>query len=79
MIYSNFYKKWIATCMKCSNAILNFNTIAYSEQMEIVFKQKYYDLDFLNKYFIIDDDYFKVRSTCGNCYNKNCKAYMKNQ
>ena len=28
MIYSNFYKKWIATCMKYQLALINFETSA---------------------------------------------------
>ena len=70
MIYSNFYKKWIATCMRCKIALINFETSANKKDVD---KQN------LKKYFIIDIDIYRVRNDCGKCINKNCKAYMKNQ
>ena len=76
MIYSNFYKKWIATCMRCKLEFINFETSANKKD---VYKQNFYDYQILKKYFIIDNDIYRVRNDCGKCINKNCKAYMKNQ
>ena len=50
MIYSNLYKKWIATCMKCDLALINF------EAMSI----QYYDYEILTGYFIIYAEMLKV-------------------
>ena len=75
MIYSKFYGKWIATCMRCNLGLVNFNATA--NLLEI--PNDYYDFDILKKYFIIDGDMLEVRSSCGRCCNKKCKAYFKNQ
>ena len=76
MIYSNFYKKWIATCIRCQLALINFKT---SSNQKEVSKLNFYDYQILNKYFIIDHDIYRARNNCGKCINKDCKAYMKNQ
>ena len=78
MFYSNFYKEWIATCMRCKLALINFETSA-DHKVTNAFEQKYYDYKVLKTYFIIDHDMYKVRSDCGLCINKSCRAYMKNQ
>ena len=70
MVYSNFYKKWIATCGRCKLALINFETSANKKDVD---KQN------LKKYFIIDNDIYRVRNDCGKCINKNCKACMKNK
>ena len=70
MIYSNFYKKWIATRMRCKLALINFETSANKKDVD---KQN------LKKYFIIDNDIYRVKNDCGKCINKSCKAYMKNK
>ena len=74
MIYSNLDKTWISTCMNCGEALINFESSAN----EFVMPRKY-DYNILNKYFIMDVDWLKVRSNCGKCINETCKAYMKNQ
>ena len=51
MIYSNFYKKWIATCMRCKLALINFETSANKKDVD---KQNFYDYQILKKYFITD-------------------------
>ena len=76
MIYSSFYKKWIATCMKCQLALTNFET--RSNQKDVS-KLIFYDYQILKKYFIIDHDIYRARNDCGKCINEDCKAYMKNQ
>ena len=75
MIYSNFYKKWIATCMKCKLALIKFDSGVNSEE---IYKKNFYSYQFLKKYFLIDNEMYTVRSDCGYCINKNCSAYMKN-
>ena len=75
MIYSNLFKTWIATCVKCGFALINFEASAN----QFTIPKKFYDYDILKKYFIMDVDLLIVRSSCGNCINENCKAYMKNQ
>ena len=75
MIYSNFFKNWIATCMRCSLALINFESSAN----QFTIPKDCYDYDILKKYFIMDVDMLIVRSSCGHCINANCKAYMKNQ
>ena len=79
MIYSNFYKKWIATCMKCKLAVLHYNTTAGKYKIKRVVERQSYDFKFLKEYFIIDSDMYEVRDCCGKSFNKNCKTYMKNQ
>ena len=74
MIYSNLYKTWISTCMKCGEALINFESSAN----EFVMPRKY-DYNILKKYFIMDVDLLKVRGNCGKWINETCKAYMKNQ
>ena len=74
MIYSNLYKAWIATCMKCNEALINFESAAGEFAMP-----RKYSYDILKKYFIMDVDFLIVRSSCGKCINGSCKAYMKNQ
>ena len=76
MIYSNFYKKWIATCMRCKLALIKFDS---SRNREEIYKKDFYSYQFLKKYFLIDDDMYTVRSDSGYCINKKCRAYMKNQ
>ena len=76
MIYSNFYKKWIATCMKFQLALIIFETSANQKD---VTKLNFYDYQILKKYYIIDHDIYRARNDCGKCINKDCKAYMKNQ
>ena len=76
MIYSNFYKKWIATCMKYQLALINFETSANQKD---VTKLNVYEYQILKKYLIIDHDIYRARNDCGKCINKDCKAYMKNQ
>ena len=46
MIYSNFHKKWIATCMKCQLASTNFETSANQKD---VTKLIFYDYQILKK------------------------------
>ena len=75
MIYSNFFKEWIATCMRCGLALINFQSSI--ELYEI--PKNFYDYDILKKYFILNADLLIVRSSCGHCINESCKAYMKNQ
>ena len=74
MIYSNFYKKWIATCMKCKLALIKFDSSVNTEE---IYKRNFYSNQFCKKYFIIDNDMYTVRSDCGYCINENCSAYMK--
>ena len=76
MIYSNFYKKWIATCMRCKLALIKFDNNLNREE---IYKKDFYSYQFLKKYFLIDNEMYTVRSDCGYCINKNCSAYMKNQ
>ena len=77
MIYSNFYKKWIATCMRCKLALIKFHS---SLNRKEIYEKDFYSYQFLKKYFLIDnDDMYAIRSDCGYCINKNCSAYMKNQ
>ena len=78
MIYSNLYKEWIATCMKCGLALINFEASADNYHKNVV-GIKYYDYEILKGCFIINADMLKVRSSCGKCNNKKCKAYLKNQ
>ena len=40
MIYSNFYKKWMASCMRCKLASINFETSA-DNKITNAFEQKY--------------------------------------
>ena len=75
MIYCNLYKTWIATCMKCSLALINFEASAN----QYTIPKTFYDYDILKKYFIMDVDLLIVRSSCEKCINGKCKAYMKNQ
>ena len=75
MIYSNFFKNWIATCMRCGLALINFQ--ASIELYEV--PKRFYDYDILKRYFVMNADMLIVRSSCGHCINADCKAYMKNQ
>ena len=68
MIYSNLYKTWISTCMKCDEALINFESGAN----EFVMPRKY-DYNILKKHFIMDVDWLKVRSNCGNVLIKRVK------
>ena len=44
MLYSNFYNKWIATCMRCNLALINFDTSVNSEKfLRELFNKKYYN------------------------------------
>ena len=79
MKYSNFYKKWIATCVRCHEATLNFNTYCNNQKLKTVSRKKFYNLNILNEYFEISEDFHEIRSNCTQCFNKNCKAFMKNQ
>ena len=79
MKYSNFKKKWIKTCMRCHEATLNFNTFYDDERIETVMRKKFYNLDILNEYFEISKDLIEIRSNTTQCFNKNCRAFMKNQ
>ena len=79
MIYSNFYQKWITTCMRCKLALINFDTSSNKDEVMVAAQQQFYDYKILRKYFIIDHDIYKVRNDCGKCFNKSCRAYMKNQ
>ena len=79
MIYSNFYKKRVATCMRCKLALINFDTSGGNDSLTVASEQQFYDYKILRKYFIIDHDIYRVRSNCGKCINKACSAYMKNQ
>ena len=74
MIYCKLYKNWLATCMRCGLVLANIET---SLKFEI--PKTYLDYDSLRKYCIMDADFYYVRSSCGKCMNKNCKAYLKNQ
>ena len=75
MKYSNFFKEWIATCMRCGLAL-----ISYQSKMELYeIPKDYYNYDILKRYFILNADFLIVRSSCGYCTDKNCKAYIKNQ
>ena len=56
--------------MRCKLALINFETSANKKDVD---KQNF------KKYFIIDNDTYRVRNYCGKCINKNCKAYMKNK
>ena len=56
--------------MRCKLALINYETSANKKDVD---KQN------LKKYFIIDNDIYRVRNDCGKCIDKNCKAYMKNQ
>ena len=78
MIYSNFYNKWIANCMRCGLTLMNVDT-SLRNQKEKICKLNFYDYQTLKKYFIINSNMHMVRSDCGYCINKNCKAFMKNQ
>ena len=76
MFYSNFFKKWIKRCMHCRIALMSWKT-----NVEIVFidRQNFWYNQFLKNYFIIDKEFYEIRSECGYCININCKAYMKCQ
>ena len=75
MKYSNFYKNWIATCMKCGLALINWEVSVQDYEIPKYF----YDYDVMKRYFIMDPDFLRIRSSCGHCINTKCKAYMKNQ
>ena len=75
MKYSNFFKEWIATCMRCGLALINCE----SGMRRYEIPKDRYDYDILKKYFILNANMLIVRSSCGHCADKNCKAYMKNQ
>ena len=75
MIYSNFFKEWIATCMRCGLALINCESKIKLYQIP----KDWYDYDILKRYFILNADFLIVRSSCGHCTDRNCKAYMKNQ
>ena len=64
--------------MRCNLALINFEASAYNYYTKII-KINYYDYEILTKYFIIDTEMIQVRSSCGKCVNKECKAYLKNQ
>ena len=75
MKYSNFYKSWIATCMKCGLALINWEVSVQDYEIPKYF----YGYDVMKRYFIMDADFLRIRSDCGHCINTKCKAYMKNQ
>ena len=80
MLYSDFYNKWITTCMRCNLALINFDTsVNQKKLLREISNKKYYDYQMLKKYFIITKDMYEARSLCGYCINVNCKAFMKNQ
>ena len=62
--------------MRCKLALINFETSANKKDVD---KQNFYDYQIFKKYFIIDNDIYRVRNDYGKFVNKNCKAYMKNQ
>ena len=66
-------------CMRCREATLNFNKYCDNERLKTVLRKKFYNLDILNEYFEISEDFHEVRSNCTQCFNKNCRAFMKNQ
>ena len=74
MKYSNFFKEWIATCMS-GLALINCESGMKCREIP----KDRYDYDILKKYFILNPNLLIVRSSCGHCADKNCKAYMKNQ
>ena len=76
MIYSNFYKKWIATSMRDKLALIKFHSGLNRKE---IYEKDFYSYQFLKKYFLIGNDMYTIRSNCGYCINKNCGAYMKNQ
>ena len=59
MIYSNFYKKWIATCMKCKLALIKFDSGVNREE---IYKKNFYSYQLLKKYFLIDNEMYTVRN-----------------
>ena len=74
MKYCNIYKNWLATCMRRGLVLANIETALRGE-----IPRNYLDYDSLKKYCIMEADFYVVRSSCGQCMNKECKAYMKNQ
>ena len=79
MIYSNFYKQWISTCMRCGLATIKFETNCSNQKMKKVLKKKFYNLQILKDYFNVDKNFLGIRSNCTVCFNENCRAYMKYQ
>ena len=59
MIYSNFYKKWIATCMRCKLALIKFDNNLNRKE---IYKKDFYSYQFLKKYFLIDNEMYTVRN-----------------
>ena len=76
MFYSNFLKKLVKTCERCNIALINWKTDIENVYID---KQNYWYNQFLKKYFIINKEFYEIRSTCGYCINKNCKKYMRSQ
>ena len=80
MIYSNFYKQWISTCMRCGLATIKCETTCSNKKMKKVLKKKFYNLQILKDYFNVDKNFLGIiRSNCTVCFNENCRAYMKYQ
>ena len=75
MKYSNFYKNWIATCMKCGFALVKWEI----SMGDYKIPKDFYDYDIMTRYFIMNADFLQIRSECGHCINTKCKAYKKNQ
>ena len=46
MIYSNLFKNWIATCMTCGLALINFEASEYEKP------KLYYDYDILKRFLL---------------------------
>ena len=80
MIYSHFYQRWIATCMSCNLALITPATnVNHDKFLGEYIDKKYYNYQFLKKYFIISKDMYEARCLCGYCFNINCRSYMLNQ
>ena len=47
MIYSNFYKQWISTCVRCGLATIKFETTCSNKKMKKVLKKKFITYKFL--------------------------------
>ena len=76
MFYSNFLKKWVKMCERCNIALINLKTDTENVYID---KQNYWYNQFLKKYFIINKEFYEIRSNSGYCINKNCKKYMRSQ
>ena len=55
--------------------------MSWKTNVEIVYidRQNFWYNQFLKKYFIINNEFYEIRSECSYCININCKAYMKCQ